>query len=233
MMQRSPSIATRWIGLAILFASSSAAAADCQAWQLLRTFNAVQANGFNVVFELDDVRNGRTSGTAHFFEGSELRRINGQADATFDGTTLTIDVRWTIRRNGHYEGRIENGKLAGVTKDLTLNPTGFQAKMNWVHWESRQTFKCAQEADDARCADYARTAVAQNKENVANRCGFTGARWYSTEEQDHKNWCMGVDAAMPVSEAAARAQDLSKCRQTTTINLQQKRRIDDVLMKPK
>ena len=194
---------------------------------LLRKFSAVQANGFDPVFELGAVQNGKTSGPAHYLSGPDLQRFEGWANASFDGVIFTMDVRWENGPVGHYEGRIANGKLTGVTKDLNLNPTGFQAKANWVHWESKQTFTC----DDARCADYARTAVAQISENVANRCGFTGARWDANA--NHETWCRAVDAALPVSETTARARDLAKTRQTATINLQQKRRIDDVLMKPK
>ena len=81
MIPRSPSIAS-WISLAILFAlPPSTATADCD---LLGKFNAVQSNGFNVVFDLSDVENGKATGSAHYFGGSDFRQVNGQADATFD-----------------------------------------------------------------------------------------------------------------------------------------------------
>jgi hypothetical protein len=64
MIPSSSSIATSWISLAILFAlSPSTAMADCD---LLRKFNAVQSNGFNVVFDLSDVENGKATGSALF-----------------------------------------------------------------------------------------------------------------------------------------------------------------------
>lgn len=218
MIPRSFSIATSWIALAILFGlSPSSAMADCD---LLRKFNAVQANGFNAVFNLSDVTNGKASGTAHYLEGPDLRQVNGQADGTFDGLSLTIDVHWENGSIGHYEGRIDprNGHLAGATKDLTLNPSGFQAKVNWVHWESKQRFDCVEAAGvspsaiAARCSEYVRTAVQQNDENVALNCGFTGARWDSNAA-NHENWCRVVASELPVSETAARADALEPCRE--------------------
>ena len=202
--------------LVFLFAlSPSTAMADCD---LLQKFNAVQSNGFNVVFDLSDVENGKATGSAHYFGGSDFRQVNGQADATFDGLSLTIDVHWDNGSIGHYEGRIDQfGHLAGVTKDLQLNPGGFQAKVNWVHWESKQSFKCAQEAGAspsaiaARCSEYGKTAVQQNNENAALGCGFTGARWDSNAA-NNENWCRVVAPDLPASETAARADALKDCR---------------------
>src|SRR5262245_41411854 len=202
--------------LVFLFAlAPSTAMADCD---LLRKFNAVQSNGFNVVFDLSDVENGKATGSAHYFGGEDFRQVNGQADATFDGLSLTIDVHWENGSIGHYEGRIDgSGHLAGATKDLKLNPSGFQAKANWVHWESKQKFNCAQEAGaspstiDARCSEYARTALQQNKETAALACGFAGARWDSNAA-NHENWCRGAAPDVAVSETAARAEALNDCR---------------------
>ena len=201
--------------IVFLFALAPATAmADCD---LLRKFNAVQSNGFNVVFDLSDVESGKATGSAHYFEEPDFEQVNGQADATFDGLNLTIDVHWGNGSIGHYEGRIDpgSGHLTGATKDLTLNPSGFQAKVNWVRWESKQKFNCAQEAGAspstiaARCSEYAKTAVQQNNENVALGCGFTGARWDSSAAE---NWCRAVSPDLPVSETAARADALNDCR---------------------
>ena len=202
--------------LVFLFAlSPSTAMADCD---LLRKFNAVQSNGFNVVFDLSDVENGKATGSAHYFGDSDFHQVNGQADATFDGLSLTIDVHWDNGSIGHYEGRIDpaSGHLTGATKDLTLNPSGFQAKVNWVRWESKQKFNCAQEAGAspstiaARCSEYAKTAVQQKNENVALGCGFTGARWDSNA--NNEDWCRAVSPDLPVSETTVRANALNDCR---------------------
>jgi hypothetical protein len=89
--------------------------------------------------------------------------------------------------------------------------------VNWVHWESKQKFNCAQEAGAspsaiaARCSEYAKTAVQQNNENAALGCGFAGARWESNAA-NHENWCRAVSPDLPVSETAARADALNDCR---------------------
>ena len=215
MTARSACIGMSWIVVAILSTQSpTAARADCE---LLRKFNAVQANGFNVVFNLSDVVNGKASGSAYYLAGPNLDQIGGQADATFDGVRLIIDVRWHNGSIGHYEGRIDDsGHLSGATRDLQQNPRGFQARVNWVRFDSKQRFACGQarpspSADVAKCRDYARTAVQQNGENIAMHCEFTGARWDSNAA-NHENWCRVVDPALPASESVARAQDLTRCR---------------------
>jgi hypothetical protein len=234
MIGRKWSTSTSSIPLAILFACLSFGAnADCD---LLSKFNAVQANGFNVVFELDDVVDGQANGSAHYLAGPDLRQVNGQANGTFDGLSLTIDVHWENGSIGHYEGRMDpgSGQLAGATKDLS--PSGSR----WVKWSSKQHFDCVREpgaspsAIASRCGEYARTAVQQNDENVALRCGFTDARW-NPNQADHENWCRGVDPAATAGETAARKAALETCREQVAQKreLEDKSTVGDLLKKPR
>ena len=230
MLGRSSFIATSWIALAILFAlSPSAAMADCD---LLQKFSAVQANGVNVVFELDDVVDGRAKGSAHYLAGADLRQVNGQADGTFDGLRSTIDVRWENGAVGHYEGRIDpaSGRLAGATKDLASSPSRLPSQRTWVKWSSKQRFDCVAEPGvspstiAASCGEYAKTAVRQNAENVTLHCGFTDARWNSNPA-DHETWCRDVGPVAAGSHTAARKRDLDKCREQ--IAQAQRRRLEE------
>ena len=68
-----------------------------------------------------------------------------------------------------------------------------------------------QQVTNSRCDQYARTAVAQNQENIQRRCGYTGARW-SDNYQGHYNWCLGVSEGFADSETKAREDGLKKCR---------------------
>src|SRR5215467_3965146 len=80
MIDRPSSISMGLITLALPLLSAllpSAASADCD---LLPKFNAVQANGYNVIFELnDDVVNGQVKGSAHYLADADLHQVNGQA----------------------------------------------------------------------------------------------------------------------------------------------------------
>ena len=147
-------IATSWMVLTFwLGPPSSAAAAECQAWQLLQKFNAIQDNGFSVVFDLSEVRDGKATGSAHYYADPDFRRVQGKADATFDGSALTISVWWPRNKAlGEYKGHIDSGgNLAGVTQDLQRRGNAPNPE---VYWRSKQKFKCAQTASDSR---YCRT----------------------------------------------------------------------------
>ena len=65
-----------------------------------------------------------------------------------------------------------------------------------------------------RCDQYARTAVAQNEENLSRRCGYTGSRWQSNYRV-HYNWCANTQRNFADSETRIRAEDLRRCRGRT------------------
>jgi hypothetical protein len=132
-------------GLSIGFAlAGSAAMAECQSWDLLPKFNAVQANGFNVVFELSKTGENEYHGSAHYYTGSDFHEVRGDAGARLDGPRVDIWVAWRTSPSGgnvsYYKGNISDGILSGLTLDPTL-PKG--AKDREVFWRSNQTFKCA------------------------------------------------------------------------------------------
>jgi len=67
-----------------------------------------------------------------------------------------------------------------------------------------------QQVTNTRCDQYARTAVAQNQENIRRRCGYSGARW-SNNYKSHYDWCKGVSKTFADSETKAREDGLRKC----------------------
>ena len=137
MISRRSIVAKFWLAVATVLALPAAAMADCQAWQLLRVFNAVQENGFNVVFEIDEPKSRDVTGRAHYYGGGNFARTDGSAIGTFDGNVLKIQVTWQDDTLGLYEGYVERGgSLAGFTRDLSA----FNGPQ--VRWRSKQTFKC-------------------------------------------------------------------------------------------
>ena len=199
------------LAAAVLFGLwPSAALADCERWELLRKFNAVQENGFAVVFDMSEVKDGKVSGKAHYYTGSDFHLVEGDASGTFDGQVLDIGVWWPANKAlGRYRGHVERGgSLAGMTQDLQRRESAPNPE---VRWRSKQTFKCA--SGNRYCDAYANAAVAAAKEGLQLGCGFTGARW-SADASGHLNWCnsLGGDHTLPNSEKAARAQGLGDCR---------------------
>ena len=99
-----------------------------------------------------------------------------------------------------------------------------------MKWSSKQHFACVPEPGispstiAAGCGEYAKTAVQQNEENVALRCGFTDARWNSNQA-DHENWCQGVGPDAAAKHTAARKVALDKCRDR--IAQAQKRQLEE------
>lgn len=64
------------------------------------------------------------------------------------------------------------------------------------------------------CDAYAAAAVAQQNENLAARCGFSGGAW-SANYEGHRAWCQlpGVGMANLTHEDRARADGLKLCKQ--------------------
>jgi len=63
----------------------------------------------------------------------------------------------------------------------------------------------------ARCRNYAREAVEQNRKNLSYGCGFTGGRWHSNENR-HYNWCRSATVGQANNESRARNDQLRSCR---------------------
>lgn len=65
---------------------------------------------------------------------------------------------------------------------------------------------------DLNCNAYARAAVAQNQQNLAQNCGFTDGRW-SNDSQGHFAWCVAPATTMAnlVAEDTARQEALTEC----------------------
>lgn len=64
--------------------------------------------------------------------------------------------------------------------------------------------------DDIICAKYAEIAAAQQKQNLASSCGFTGARW-NADGDVHAAWCANAASVVVVEkENLIRAKKLDK-----------------------
>ena len=62
------------------------------------------------------------------------------------------------------------------------------------------------------CSAYAGAAVAENKQNMAQNCGFTGSGW-SNDFNAHASWCSLPNTKMAdlVAQDKARQQALTQC----------------------
>ena len=65
-------------------------------------------------------------------------------------------------------------------------------------------------ASDRDCRNYARNAVAQQRENVRRGCGFSGLRWHR-EWGIHRQWCLGVPIGLALLEDRERRRSLKSC----------------------
>ena len=61
-----------------------------------------------------------------------------------------------------------------------------------------------------RCNNYAAEAVAQNRQNQAAACGFTGLRW-SNNKAGQKQWCLSVNKKISRQESNIRKKMLNAC----------------------
>lgn len=63
----------------------------------------------------------------------------------------------------------------------------------------------------ANCDMYGKLALQQQKENVANKCGFTGPEW-SPDLKAHIDWCAGVGPDQWKTQLQTRQQQLDTCK---------------------
>lgn len=70
------------------------------------------------------------------------------------------------------------------------------------------------------CDTYAKRAVEQNEQNIRNQCGFKGQRWSSNYE-NHYNWCRNTSKGAADSEIQKRDNDLKNCTSLRTGPCQQ------------
>ncbi len=64
---------------------------------------------------------------------------------------------------------------------------------------------------DARCDQYAKTAISQNQQNMESACGFTGPAW-SPDYNHHYDWCVRVQKEQADAGTKMRSDDLrNKC----------------------
>ena len=149
MKPKSSYILACHIALALLCGQThTAAAVECSDWRLRPVFDAVQENGFSVVFELTDLNGGVATGSAHYFSGPT--RVEGDFTGIFDGNVLDVVVQWPNESMGHYHGYVESGgSLAGLTFD-DQDP---QHENHQVRWRSTQIFECARAAELREATD--------------------------------------------------------------------------------
>jgi len=63
----------------------------------------------------------------------------------------------------------------------------------------------------ANCDTYGKLALQQQKENEAEKCGFTGPEW-SADLKAHMAWCGGVGPDQWKVQLQKRAQKLATCK---------------------
>ena len=63
----------------------------------------------------------------------------------------------------------------------------------------------------ANCRSFANIAIAQQRQNLATGCGFTGPRWHTDYEQ-HWTWCINVEGFIRDIETIARQTALATCK---------------------
>jgi hypothetical protein len=63
----------------------------------------------------------------------------------------------------------------------------------------------------ANCRSFSNIAIAQQRQNLARGCGFTGTRWH-TDYELHWTWCMGVSGTVRDIEAIARQAAIAACK---------------------
>ncbi|MEL7302463.1 MAG: hypothetical protein AAGJ53_02085 [Pseudomonadota bacterium] len=63
----------------------------------------------------------------------------------------------------------------------------------------------------SNCATYGKLALKQQRENVQNKCGFSGPSW-SPDLRAHVTWCATVGPDQWKTELQKRAEALTKCK---------------------
>lgn len=123
-----------------------------------------------------------------------------------------------VRENEELKRRIERldqqltrviqevAKLGGVTNELG----DMQRRVEWLEAQHRDSPPDRQTSRNRECDRYATDAVAKNKLNLENKCGFTGGRW-SNNYNGHYEWCLGAPELFRVTETNARNSALKNC----------------------
>ncbi|CAA6811965.1 MAG: Unknown protein [uncultured Thiotrichaceae bacterium] len=82
----------------------------------------------------------------------------------------------------------------------------------------------ADEADKNYCQHYATTATDQNKKNIDNNCGYSGARW-SSDYNGQYQWCLTVKNTITQHENSERKKLLKSCMTRKTSRFSSKNQI--------
>jgi hypothetical protein len=72
------------------------------------------------------------------------------------------------------------------------------------------TYEGSREDRAAVCNQYARTAVAQNQENLSRKCGYGSTAWHS-DYNSHYKWCMTAERPAIDNGTRYRHEELKKC----------------------
>lgn len=87
--------------------------------------------------------------------------------------------------------------------------------MRWVF--ALAVLMLAPGAASANCADYGRTAAAQQQENLDLGCGFSGLRWHG-DAGTHSGYCGLAGTGAADNELAIREKSLAGCRTNSAAN---------------
>jgi hypothetical protein len=162
-----------------------------------------------------DLRTGNLSGAtaacSHQVETAQgaARATPGQTDyrvSVFDQRTRITVVRGTV--DVWLRGDPSRRVTVGASETVTLTPSSIIGPEG----EGRAPGGQPDRSRNASCARYARTAVAQNEENLRRNCGFSGPAWQS-DYRTHFDWCMSGDnwRSLAPREERARTSRLGQC----------------------
>ena len=143
---RVPHAFAGWIlVLATACLPSLAAAQDaCQSWNVSNEWSAIQSNGTNAHFVLQQDAT-VLKGTAHYaylsggdaFTGDDAHLVDGSVDGTVKGDTFNVTVYWNNGTIGAYTGQIgPQGRIEGSTYDK-------QHPQTIATWHSDGLAECA------------------------------------------------------------------------------------------
>ncbi|MDD3846396.1 MAG: hypothetical protein PHC90_08545 [Syntrophorhabdaceae bacterium] len=107
-------------------------------------------------------------------------------------------ARWTGDYQGHYKWCLGNQQSVADSETRARADALRQCQANQAN-------------RGPLCQKYASTAVSQNQQNLAKKCGYKGARW-TGDYQGHYKWCLGNQQSVADSETKVRADELNRCQ---------------------
>jgi hypothetical protein len=137
--------------------------------------------------------------------------VEGNCDVSVTGTELDNPGAGTLPlQRVTFYGEPRADGIATPPKALTGIENRRRLQQKLAEIRSAPPSQPGFDATLRRADIYATLAVAQNRANLANHCGFSGGRWNSGY-QYHFNWCRSVGAEQCREETRQRQLMLDQC----------------------